>query len=311
MNTRQYTIDYLNRLIEGGQTRLNLDEESRLILRQWMIEAKHGKKPPVQAPAQATQPAQADQAAQPAALAQQEKSLLRLPEENEVAPPPRNPVLDNAIFHIVEGEAQERWQQFEQLLQHWKPALDLGSLRNILVMGEGNKAADIMMIGDAPTHKDEQARRPFAGEAGEKLNSILKAMGLERQDIYLTHAIKYRPAMPRQMTNNRPANEAEIELLFHVLKEEIALVRPKVIVALGVIAARSILQLGSIPLSEYQAEKRAYRGVPVIVTQHPSYLLRTKQMAERRAIWEDMLRVMEEAELEISAKQRGYFLPKP
>ncbi len=168
-----------------------------------------------------------------------------------------------------------------------------------------------MLIGDAPTNRDEECGLPFSGPAGEKLDGILKAMELTRDDIYLTHLLKYRPAMPRQMTNNRTPSAIEIELFSQVLHQEIELVAPRVIIALGVIAARGILQLGELPLAAYQSEAREHMGIPVLISHHPSYLLRTTELSERREIWEVMLRAMEIAQLPISARQQGYFLAKP
>ncbi len=169
-----------------------------------------------------------------------------------------------------------------------------------------------MFVGDAPVVQDEKLQKPFQGPAGEKLNGMLKAMGLDRRSVYITHLVKFRPGMPRQTLNNRAPSAREIALSLPVLEREVQLVAPRVIVALGVIAARALLRCGEIPLAACQAlpEPKEFCGVPVVVTHHPSYLLRTSDLAERRRLWEEMLRVMEIAGLPISAKQRGYFLPK-
>ena len=106
-----------------------------------------------------------------------------------------------------------------------------------------------MMVTDAPGLYEEKQGVPLAGPSGQKLDAMLKAMGLSRTDIYLTHLVKYRPALPRQLTNNRPPTDREIEVSLPILREEIMLVRPKVVVALGAIAARGILQSGETPLS--------------------------------------------------------------
>ena len=109
---------------------------------------------------------------------------------------------------------------------------------------------------------------------------MLKAMGLSRTDIYLTHLVKYRPALPRQLTNNRPPTDREIEVSLPILREEIMLVRPKVVVALGAIAARGILQSGETPLSALRGTFHTAFDTPVRVTYNPSYLLRTEDISE-------------------------------
>ena len=158
-----------------------------------------------------------------------------------------------------------------------------------MVWGEGSLDADIIFVGDAPNYYDEREGRPFCGEAGTKLDEMLRAMGLTRKDVYITHLVKYRPKMARQTTNNRAPDMEEIRLSMPVLEFEVRYVRPKVIVALGVVAARGIIGQGELPLSAYQ---------------------QMKGCSERRKLWEEMLHVMELAHLPISAKQRGYFLPK-
>lgn len=217
---------------------------------------------------------------------------------------------DIPFFRPGGNTVEEIWHNIARVLPTWSPLSSLGSLRQKVVLGEGNRQADIIFIGDAPNYYDEKAGRPFQGEAGAKLDGMLKAMGLSRDQVYITHFVKFRPALPHQTTNNRPPNEKELILSSSIIDLEIRLVQPKVIVALGVIAARGLLRLGDLPLTAYQQHKREYQNIPVVVTHHPSYLLRTSDISERRHLWEEMLRVMEMADLVISDKQRGYFLKK-
>lgn len=193
---------------------------------------------------------------------------------------------------------------------HWPPLKNLNSLRETPVFSSGNPRADIMMVTDAPGLYEEKLGRPLAGPSGEKLDAMLQAMGLSRSDIYLTHLVKFRPSLPRQLTNNRPPTDREIEISRPILREEIMLVRPKVVVALGAIAARGILQSGETPLSALRGTFHTAFDTPVRVTYNPSYLLRTEDISEKRKVWEDMLCVMERAGLPISDKQRSYFLPR-
>ncbi len=307
MTTRELTLQYLRTLQEQGINQLPLNDEGRSVLRAWMLAAREKKNNP------------AAFAAIPAAEAEQERNetptsedeiRFILPDAKDEEKPETPEELLMACFSVPDGPPSERWLAFEYLLKHWEPVRKLGTLRSTLVLGEGNKQADIMFIGDAPNATDEKTGKPFSAEAGGKLNDMLKAMALTRDDVYITHLVKYRPSMPRQLTNNRPPSAIEIELFSQVLRSEIELVKPRVIVALGVIAARGLLELGELPLAEYQSEARKLNDIPVLVTHHPSYLLRTTDRAERRILWETMLECLSLAGHQITEKQQGYFLPR-
>ncbi len=305
---RDVILGYLRTLQERGVTRVGIDEDCRPILREWMIAARQGRVATPAAPTPAaphTPTPLPEQEAHAAELRRMLNTPLQEnPQSTQVQPE------DIPFFRPGGNTADECWQNMQRMLPNWTPLRELGSLRPTAVFGTGNRQADIMFVGDAPNYQDEQSGTPFSGEAGGKLDGMLKAMGLTRQDVYITHLVKFRPAIPRQTINNRPPNEKEIIFSASVLEVEARLVQPKVIVALGVIAARGLLKQGDLPLAAYQQMKGQFSGAPVIVTHHPSYLLRTGDLAERRRLWEDMLRVMQLAALPISDKQRGFFLPK-
>ena len=212
------------------------------------------------------------------------------------------------FFRPGGSNAEEAWENMRRLLPTWGPLRQLGTLREKVVLPQGNTGADIVFLGDAPGFYDEKAGQPFQGEAGGKLDGMLKAMGLTREQVYLTHMVKFRPSQPRQTMNTRPPSEKELRFSLPVVDFEMRLVQPRVIVALGVIAARGLLQQGNLPLAAYQERTWEFNGIPVVVTHHPSYLLRTSDLGERRRLWEEMLHVMQMAGLPISDKQRGYFL---
>ncbi len=307
MTTRELTIQYLRSLQEQGINQLPINDEGRSVLRAWMLAAREKKNNPAAfAPITAAEEAKVEAETPPA----EEEIRFILPDTKEEEKPETPEELLMACFSVPEGAVPERWLAFEYLLRHWEPARKLGTLRTTLVLGEGNKQADIMFVGDAPNATDEKTGKPFSAEAGGKLNDMLKAMALTRENIYLTHLVKYRPSMPRQLTNNRPPSAVEIELFAQVLRSEIDLVKPRVIVALGVIAARGLLGLGELPLAEYQSEQRRFQDIPVLVTHHPSYLLRTTDVKERRVLWETMLECLSLAGHPITEKQQGYFLPR-
>lgn len=219
-----------------------------------------------------------------------------------VAPEPANEPV--AALQTVE----EKLAYLRERAERWAPARKLGTLRETMVFAVGNPHARLMLVGEAPGYDEERLREPFVGKAGQKLNSILKAMGLAREDIYISNICKFRPSMgERQGTANRPPSDEEIAACLPLVMAEIRAIRPACIVCLGATAARGLLSNAS-SVSALRGKWFDCQGVPVRVTYHPSYLLRNEALSARRAVWEDMLAVMEQLGLPISAKQRGYFL---
>lgn len=316
MTAAELVINYLHTLQAQGVERLPVDEEARGILREWMLSARRGVRRPAPSPLP-MQPAvsvpqaapQSPLAAAPDAGISDLRSALNEPAD-PAATLPDYQEEDVPFFRPGGSNADEVWDNTARMLPGWRPLRELGTLREKVVLGEGNRNADIMFVGDAPNYYDERAGRPFSGEAGEKLNGVLKAMGLAREQVYTTHLVKFRPALPRQTTNNRTPSDKEIRFSASVVELEARLVQPRVIVALGIVAARGLLQRGDLPLADYRRDVGQFCGIPVIVTHHPSYLLRTNDLAERRELWEEMLHAMELAGLPISEKQRGFFTKK-
>ena len=314
MNLRGLVLDYLHTLQQRGVQRLAVDDEARAVLRSWMLAAKRGGvATPVPAPAVQGMPqAPVAAAPMPEQAAEPEAPVTKLG-VNLNEPLPVEPVAyeeEIPFFRPGGSNAEEAWANMRRLLPTWAPLRQLGTLREQVVLPQGNTQAAIAFVGDAPGYYDEKAGLPFQGEAGGKLDGMLKAMGLTREQVYLTQLLKFRPAQPRQTLNTRPPSEKELLISRPVVEFELRLVQPRVIVALGVIAARGLLQQGNLPLAAYQERTWNFNGIPVVVTHHPSYLLRTSDLGERRRLWEEMLHVMELAGLPINEKQRGYFLPR-
>ncbi len=326
MHLRELVTTYLSTLQSQGVACLPVDDSARAILRDWILAARNGGVLPsrvvasaahVSVPALPAAPV-LQTADTPLPPATPPKSLLQeLEEEDKVASaegssaPAEGEDESPLLFFRPGGSTpQEKWASFAALLPRWKPLRELGTLRETAVPGQGARGADIMFVGDAPGFQDEKAALPFQGEAGAKLDGMLRAMGLTRDEVYITHLVKFRPAMPRQTLNNRPPTPKEVAVSLPVLQCEVQLVQPRVIVALGVVAARGLLACGELPLAACQNLRGSFCGVPVVVSHHPSYLLRTHDVQERRRLWEEMLRVMEMSGLPISEKQRSYFLPK-
>ena len=211
---------------------------------------------------------------------------------------------------VVEGaDKPAKLASIKRQAANWMPARALGSLRETMVFAVGNPDAQIMFIGEAPGYHEEKEDQPFVGPAGQKLNDILKAMGLSREEIYLSNLVKFRPSIPKQTTNNRKPSPEEIAACLPLMMAEIDIVKPAIIIALGGNAAEGLLNLQG-TMENMRGNWHHISGIPTIVTYHPSYLLQSGSNDVKRALWEDMLSVMEKLGLPISEKQRGFFLPK-
>ena len=204
---------------------------------------------------------------------------------------------------------EQKLEYLRGVAERWGPARQLSTLRETMVFAVGNPHAQLMLVGEAPGYDEERLREPFVGKAGQKLNEILRAMGVSRNEVYISNICKFRPSMgASQGTANRPPTPEEIAACLPLVLAEIRAIGPRCVVCLGATAARGLLACeGSV--SSLRGRWWECGGVPVRVTYHPSYLLRNAALSARRAVWEDMLAVMERLDMPISAKQQNYFLP--
>jgi DNA polymerase len=211
----------------------------------------------------------------------------------------------------AEGSTKaERLASLRQQAEQWVPAKSLGTLRETMVFATGNPDARIMLVGEAPGYEEERKREPFVGPAGQKLTDILKAMGISREEVYISNIVKFRPATARQTTNNRKPSAEEMAACLPFVRAEIEIIRPACIIALGGTAAEGLLKLSG-PVGSMRGAWHELDGLPVRVTYHPSYLLQSgANLPVKRQVWEDMLAVMELLGMPVSEKQRGFFLPK-
>jgi uracil-DNA glycosylase family 4 len=183
----------------------------------------------------------------------------------------------------------------------------LAASRKNVVFGVGNIDADLMFVGEAPGADEDAQGEPFVGAAGQLLTKIITATGLKRSDVYIANILKCRPDTPGQSSGNRKPTPEEMQTCIPFLHEQIDLIQPKVIVALGATAVEGLLGK-TIGIMKLRGNWQTYRGTPLMPTFHPAYLLRNQAMSEKRKVWEDMLAVMEKLEMPISDKQRNYFL---
>jgi uracil-DNA glycosylase len=211
------------------------------------------------------------------------------------------------------GDKAARWAALYELVQ--KDAVCCASVRpgRKIVLGVGSLDAKIMFVGEAPGAEEEVQGEPFVGPAGQLLTRMIQAMGLQRGDVYIGNIMNWRPQMPctagSEQVGNRPPSEAEMRYCLPYLRAQVDVVDPALLVALGSTAAQGLLGIGSFKtLGEIRGKWHEFGGKPLMVTYHPSYILRNQSNRSKRVIWEDLLEVMSRAGLPISEKQRGYFL---
>ncbi|HEY8219462.1 MAG TPA: uracil-DNA glycosylase [Methylobacter sp.] len=156
---------------------------------------------------------------------------------------------------------------------------DLCKTRTQTVFGSGNKNADWMIIGEAPGQSEDQQGLPFVGKAGQLLTEMLRAIGLDRNEVFIANIVKCRPPA------NRDPQSIEIATCKPYLLRQIALLKPKIIVVLGRVAAQALLNTDQ-PISNLRGKTHALNDTPVIVVYHPAYLLRS--MLDKRKAWADL-----------------------
>jgi uracil-DNA glycosylase len=215
-----------------------------------------------------------------------------------VAPPPEPPT------HVVAPPVQEApvpaasaaaspvaaldWAELEQRVRHCT-ACELYRTRTRPVFGVGNVHAQWMVIGEAPGADEDRQGEPFVGRAGQLLNSMLKAMGLAREQIYIANVLKSRPP------GNRDPKPEEVRACIPYLFRQIELINPRLLLCVGRIAAHSLLNTDT-PIGKLRGKLHALdtggpTSRPLIVTYHPAYLLRSP--AEKRKAWSDLVLAMQ------------------
>ena len=241
---------------------------------------------------------------QPQKISTQISTLPQKPVELSIALP------GEAQSQITNPKSQiEKSTAFDELQKRALACLKcphLASSRKNVVFGVGNLDAQLMFVGEAPGADEDAQGEPFVGRAGELLTKIIQAMGLQRSDVYIANILKCRPDTPGQSAGNRKPTPEEMATCVPYLHEQIDLIQPRVLVALGATAIEGLLGK-TLGIMKLRGNWKTYRGTPLMPTFHPAYLLRNQAMTEKRKVWEDMLSVMEKLEMPISDKQRNFF----
>ena len=186
------------------------------------------------------------------------------------------PIVD--VTNLPTGIANMDWPQLQSAVTACT-SCGLSQYRQQAILGDGLVSANWMIVGDAPGEEEDQNGQSFAGPAGQLLDNMLKALSLTRGDVYLTHALKCRTP------SGRNASQLEVSHCAHYLSRQVALVQPKVILAMGRTAALALLQSAE-PLGKLRSQVQSFQGVPVVVTYPPAYLLRNQ--ADKAKAWADL-----------------------
>jgi uracil-DNA glycosylase family 4 len=211
-------------------------------------------------------------------------------EPASVPPQPRPPVQpgpqqDDTNEYSSES-IDKQWQRLEHEVRQCMLCEQLCQQRTQTVFGVGNRQADWLVIGEAPGAEEDRQGEPFVGRAGKLLNEMLLAIGLKREQVFIANILKCRPP------NNRDPRPEEIANCHDYLQRQIALVQPRIILAVGRIAAQSLLDSDT-PVGKLRGKTHQYAcpragdtPIPLVVTYHPAYLLRSP--AEKRRAWQDL-----------------------
>jgi DNA polymerase len=216
------------------------------------------------------------------------------------------------VVVLPDGDKASRWAELNALVAKDTTFLaNVGSGRRA-VLGVGSLDAKIFFVGDAPGVEEEIAGEPFVGPAGELLTKMIAGMGLKRELVHIASIVGWRPKMPlvqgAEQIGTRSPTPEEMAFCLPFLRALIDIVQPELIVALGGTAAQGLLGERFTNLGDARSRWHDLGGRPLMVTYHPSYLLRSNSNKSKRAVWEDLLQVMEKARLPVSERQRGYFL---
>jgi DNA polymerase len=193
----------------------------------------------------------------------------------------RAPAADVAVaVPVADSGSQPGWAELERAVKTCT-LCPLHKTRTQGVFGVGNRAAQWMVIGEAPGADEDRQGEPFVGRAGQLLNSMLKAIGLPREHVFIANILKSRPP------NNRDPKPEEVQACIPYLFRQIELVNPKLILCVGRIAAQTLLETDT-PIGKLRGQLHRIAGNrPMVVTYHPAYLLRSP--GEKRKSWADLL----------------------
>jgi len=222
---------------------------------------------------------------------------------------------DAPTVKLPEGDKRARWEALLELVTGDPVCRANVRPGKKVVVGVGTLDARIMFVGEAPGGEEEIQGEHFVGPAGQLLTRMIVAMGVAREDVYIGNIMNWRPGLPtaegQEQVGNRPPTAGEMAYCLPFLRAQVEVVAPRFLVALGATAAQGLLGAGAFKtLGEVRGRWHDFNGIPLMVTYHPSYILREPTPRRKRLIWEDLLQVMERAGLPVTDRQRGFFLER-
>lgn len=217
-----------------------------------------------------------------------------------------SPMVEASRIAPADGTKAERLAAMRDPVLTCTKCPNLVRSRTQVVFGVGNPEAELMFVGEAPGEDEDEQGEPFVGKAGQLLTKIIETMGLTRDTVYIANVLKCRPNMPPGVSGNRKPELKEMQTCLPYLREQIGIIQPQAIVALGATALQGLTGQ-NLPVGRLRGKWLEFHGIPLMVTFHPAYLLRNQAIGEKRKVWEDMLLVLEKLGHPISEKQRQYF----
>jgi uracil-DNA glycosylase len=227
------------------------------------------------------------------------KSALKLKLEPEktstplrdILPPPTGPSLFEAVDKVKDDTLLKIREDIGDCTR-----CRLHKGRHKIVFGDGNPKAEVVFIGEGPGADEDMQGLPFVGRAGKLLTQMIEAMGLQRKDVYICNVVKCRPP------ENRAPEPDEVTTCSPYLLRQIDVIQPKVIVCLGAVAAKTLLETTR-GISQFRGEWLQWRGRKLMATYHPAYLLRNPNA--KGEVWKDLQKVMAELGLQVPKKTKS------
>lgn len=222
--------------------------------------------------------------------ARRESAAAIVAQAAPVAPPP-------VLLAPLTGPALPREEKIRLLAEmdarHVKVCVrcELSKTRTHTVFGEGDPDADIVFVGEGPGGTEDETGRPFVGKSGQFLDRMIIAMGLRRDQVYIANIVKCRAYLLGPPAKDRPPTNEETVTCSPYLVRQLEIIRPKAIVTLGLPASKFILNTNQ-AMSGMRGRWAEWRGIKVMPTYHPAYVLRSYTEENRRAVWNDLQQVM-------------------
>lgn len=201
---------------------------------------------------------------------------------------------------------EELYASLLQQMMQCAKCKHLADTRLHVVPGEGSLDAKIIICAEAPGKNEDLQGKPFCGKSGILLDKILAAMKLKREDVFICNILKCRPNTDKPTGDRKPASD-EVSNCINYLYQQIEIIKPAVIITLGDTALKSLMPEIEEGITKIRGKWLKFKGVDLMPTYHPAYVLRNQSLKIKREVWEDMLQVMEKVGMDITEEQKSYF----